>query len=46
MCAGDVTLEQARVVNGTRINDVDGWGAVHICRDWETMFNYTLTHGF
>jgi hypothetical protein len=40
MCSGDTALEKARVENGSVVDDVDGWGTQHECRDYETIFQW------
>jgi aminoglycoside phosphotransferase family enzyme len=44
MCAGDLTLENANVVDGVRTSTFDGWGTTHKCRDWDTMYDFTYKH--
>ena len=44
MCAGDLTLESARVEkDGSRIQ-VDGWGIAHQCRDWNAIKTFAIEH--
>ncbi|KAL7956596.1 hypothetical protein V8C34DRAFT_288384 [Trichoderma compactum] len=40
MCAGDMTLEKAHIINGVPADAVDGWEVEHQCRDWSTMFDF------
>jgi len=44
MCAGDLSLENGTLVNGSIIPHVGGWGAQHQCRDWQTVFDFTASH--
>jgi len=44
MCAGDTALEKAMVVDGRVIRSVDGWGAEHECRDYDSIFNFAAQH--
>ena len=45
MCAGDTTLEKAIVVNGgTVIKGVNGRGIARQCRDWKSIYDYTVEH--
>ena len=41
MCAADTTLEHARPGTST---EVDGWGASHECRDWDTVTKLAIEH--
>ncbi|KAL6802685.1 hypothetical protein GGI42DRAFT_353798 [Trichoderma sp. SZMC 28013] len=44
MCAGDMTLEKAHVVDGVILDAVVGWDVEHQCRDWRTMFDFAVEH--
>jgi hypothetical protein len=45
MCAGDMTLEKAKVnANGERIRDVNGWGVEHECKDWDAIMRWSEKH--
>lgn len=42
MCAADTTIESAAIEkNGGRIQ-VDGWGASHQCKDWNTLWEFMV----
>ena len=46
MCSGDMALEWPRTEpDGTR-NAVDGWDAIHVCRDWDAIWSYMSEVGF
>jgi hypothetical protein len=40
MCAGDTSLEHAMRKDGEVIEDVDGWGVEHECRDFGAIFEW------
>ncbi|KIX97048.1 uncharacterized protein Z520_07162 [Fonsecaea multimorphosa CBS 102226] len=45
MCAGDVSYESAIVLpSGKLVNGVDGWGDWHLCRNWDTIWQYAVQH--
>jgi hypothetical protein len=45
MCAGDVSYESAIVLpDGKLIDGVDGWGDWHMCRNWDTIWEYAVQH--
>lgn len=44
MCAGDMTLEPAFDVDGTK--GVNGWNVVHQCRDYERMTVFAEEHRY
>jgi hypothetical protein len=44
MCAGDTTLEKVITVDGKIIKGVDGWGVTHQCRDWKSIYDFTVEH--
>ncbi|OCT46843.1 hypothetical protein CLCR_02190 [Cladophialophora carrionii] len=45
MCAGDVSYESAIVLpDGRLIDGVDGWGDWHMCRSWDTIWDYAVQH--
>lgn len=37
MCAGDLTLEKARVDTDGHRRTTDGWNTAHQCKDWEEI---------
>jgi hypothetical protein len=39
MCAGDTALEHAVKEDGKVVEDVDGWGVEHECRDFGAIFD-------
>jgi len=42
MCAADTTIEPAAIEkNGKRIQ-VDGWGTLHKCRDWNALWEFMV----
>lgn len=45
LCAGDMTLEPAEVEGGKRAHSVDGWGVVHQCRNFDSVFEFAEKHG-
>lgn len=45
MCAGDMTLEKAKVnADGVRIRDVNGWGVEHECKNWDDVMRWSEKH--
>ena len=40
MCAGDSALEKAVVENGQIVEDVDGWGVEHKCKDFDAIYGF------
>lgn len=45
MCAGDLTLEKSVVVNGELDRSVDGWGVIHECKNWNSMYDIASVMG-
>lgn len=45
MCIGDTTLETALVnEDGELEPGFDGWGDVHECRSYETIYDFAQAH--
>lgn len=45
MCAGDTTLETTLVnEDGELVAGFDGWGDVHECRSYETIYDFAQAH--
>ena len=42
MCAGDLALEKAVMIDGKLDRSVDGWGVTHECRDWSSMYDIAV----
>jgi hypothetical protein len=40
MCAGDTSLERSREEDGKIVQDVDGWGVQHECRNYDTIYQF------
>lgn len=46
LCAGDVTIEPARVESDGRRIQVDGWGVEHQCKDLDAILSWVeANHG-
>ncbi|KAL3421015.1 hypothetical protein PVAG01_07460 [Phlyctema vagabunda] len=46
MCSGDMSLESYPHLNKENNVAIDGWGAAHTCRDWDTMYNFMVEKKF
>ena len=44
MCSGDLTLEHAAIDADGERRRVDGWGAPHVCRDWDAIVEFAVSH--
>ncbi|KAF2167369.1 hypothetical protein M409DRAFT_53974 [Zasmidium cellare ATCC 36951] len=45
LCAGDMTLEPAKVVDGVRVQAVDGYGVTHQCRSFGAILEFAERNG-
>ncbi|KAH7924979.1 hypothetical protein BV22DRAFT_1112544 [Leucogyrophana mollusca] len=44
LCASDTTLDPLDVDDGERLIGTDGIGVVHVCRDWERVYDFVRTN--
>jgi hypothetical protein len=40
MCHADLSLDKPQDEGGTQVSS--GWGGVHMCRDWDTVYQAVL----
>ena len=44
MCAADTTIEHPQVEHDGRRRFTDGWGVIHQCKDWSTIFDFVTAN--
>ena len=44
MCGADTTLEGLRSGPDGVLANVDGWGATHECRNYQEIYDWTMSH--